>query len=69
MKLEACMLSVINFLALGIINCVISDFRCGVTEIFDLLGCYAAWIGSLLPQFRDKLSVPSFKGILGMLDP
>jgi len=37
------------------------DFRlsplCG--EAFALLGCCAEWIGSLLPTFRDNLSVPS----------
>jgi len=27
-------------------SCVISSFRCGVKEIFALLGCYAAYTGS-----------------------
>jgi len=33
--------------------------RCVVNEIFALLGCYAAYIGSWLQTFRDNLSVPS----------
>jgi hypothetical protein len=39
-------------------NCVISGFPRGVNELFVLLGFYEAWIGSLLPTFRDNLSVP-----------
>jgi hypothetical protein len=31
----------------------------GTKDIFDLLGCYTAYIGSYLPTFRDNLSVPS----------
>ena len=38
--------------------CLLSGFRCGVNDIFILLGCYAAQIG-YLPTFRDNLSVPS----------
>jgi hypothetical protein len=30
-------------------------------EIVDLLRCYAEYIGSYLPTFRDNLSVPSSK--------
>jgi len=44
-------------------NCEISCFRRGVNEVFALLGCYAALIGSKLlnvsgqlPTFRDGLS-------------
>ena len=32
-----------------------------LTEIFTLLGCYAAQIASELPTFRDDLLVPSSK--------
>jgi hypothetical protein len=35
---------------------VISGFRCGVYEIFTLLGCYKASTGNLLPTFRNRLS-------------
>jgi hypothetical protein len=37
---------------------LISVFRRGINEIFALLGCYAAQIGSYLPTFRDNPSVP-----------
>ena len=40
---------------------VISDFLCGVRCIFALLGFYAAWIGSLLPTFRQNRSVPTLR--------
>jgi hypothetical protein len=30
-----------------------------VFEVFTLLGCYTALIGSQLPKFRDSLLVPS----------
>jgi len=33
--------------------------RRGVVEAFALLGCYAAYVGSCLPTFRDSLSIPS----------
>jgi hypothetical protein len=36
-----------------------SDFRDSINEIFCLLGCCVDLIGSWLPTFRDKLSVPS----------
>ena len=39
--------------------CEISGFRRGVVEVFALLRCYAAWVGSWLPTFRDNLLVPS----------
>jgi len=29
------------------------------TEAFALMGCYAPYVGTLLPTFRDSLSVPS----------
>jgi hypothetical protein len=45
---------------------VISGFRHGVNEIFALLRCYAAFIGSLLPTFRDNLLVPSSR-VKGMI--
>jgi hypothetical protein len=35
----------------------LSGYRCGVNET-ALLGYYEAWIGSYVPTFRDKLSVP-----------
>lgn len=38
---------------------LISGFRCGENEISAFRGCYAAFNGSLLPTFRNKLSVPS----------
>ena len=41
---------------------VISGLRrrvIGVNEIFALLGCYAGFISSYLPTFRDKLSALS----------
>jgi hypothetical protein len=41
------------------LKCVISGFRRDVEETCDLLGYYAALSGSLLPTFRDNLSVPS----------
>jgi hypothetical protein len=44
-------------------GCVISGFCRCVNEIFALLGCYAAYIGSELPTFRDYLS-----NSLGLLD-
>jgi len=34
---------------------MISGFRRGVNEVFALLGCYAASIGSYWPTFRDNL--------------
>jgi hypothetical protein len=37
--------------------CAISGFGRGV-NILSLLACYAAYIGSWLPTFRDNLSVP-----------
>jgi hypothetical protein len=37
----------------------ISGFHRGVAEAFALLGCYAAYVGSRLPAFRNDLSVPS----------
>jgi hypothetical protein len=36
-------------------KCVTSGFRRGVNEIFALLGCYAALIGSYLPTFRENV--------------
>jgi hypothetical protein len=47
---------------------VISGFRCGVNEIFALVGCYAAQIGSQLPTFRDNLSVPSSRATVVTLE-
>jgi hypothetical protein len=38
---------------------VISSFHHCVNEIFALLECYAAYIGSYLPTFRNNLSVLS----------
>ena len=38
---------------------MISGIRRSVNEICTLLGCYAAQISSLLPTFRDKLSILS----------
>ena len=35
-------------------NCEISCFRHSVNEVFALLGCYAALIGSKLLMFRDS---------------
>jgi hypothetical protein len=29
-----------------------------IAEVFALLGCYAAYVGSCLPTFRDCLSIP-----------
>jgi len=42
-----------------LLSCLISGFRCGENEICALRGCYPAYNGSLLPTFRNKLSVPS----------
>ena len=39
--------------------CEIVSFRRGVNEIIVLLGCYAAFVYSQLPTFRDNLSVSS----------
>ena len=36
--------------------CVIAGFHRCVKEIFSLLACCAAYIGSYLPTFRDNLS-------------
>jgi hypothetical protein len=36
---------------------VTTGFRHGVNEFFVLLACYAAYIGSYLPTFRENLSV------------
>ena len=36
-----------------------SGFRCGANEIFDLLGCYVAYIGSYVTVVSGNLSVPS----------
>jgi len=30
-------------------------------EVFDLLVCWAASVGSCLPTFRDNISVPSWR--------
>ena len=38
------------------LRCVISGFRRGENKICTLLRFYAAYIGSLLPTFRDNLS-------------
>jgi len=35
--------------------CNISGFPCGAAEVFNLLGCYAASTGGLLPE---RMSVP-----------
>ena len=35
-------------------NCEISCFHRGVNEVFALLGCYAALIGSTLLMFQDS---------------
>ena len=42
--------------------CEISSFHCDEVEAFVLLGCYAAYVGSRLPTFRDNLSGPIFNG-------
>ena len=51
---------------------MISGFLCGVNEVFVLLGCYAAYIGSYLPINWGKLSAPSSRVnqsvLLGLLD-
>ena len=48
-------------------ECVILGPRHGLNVICVLLGCYAAYIGSCLPKFRDRLSVPlSWAGTLKM---
>jgi hypothetical protein len=39
-------------------RCVIAGFSRSVNEICALLGFYTAQNGSLLPTFRDNLSVP-----------
>jgi hypothetical protein len=39
--------------------CLTSGFRRGVNEIFALLGCYAALIGSYLVTFQVNLSDPA----------
>ena len=41
------------------VDCKVSGFFLGVHEVFALLRCYAAWVGSLLPTFLDSQSVPS----------
>ena len=40
-------------------RCVIAGFSRSVNEICALLGFYAAQNGSLLPTFRDNISLPS----------
>jgi len=40
--------------------CGTSGFHRRVDEAFALPGCYAAYVGSCLPKFRDNLSVPSW---------
>jgi len=40
-------------------RCVIAGFSCSVNKVCNLLGFYAAQNGSLLPTFRDNISVPS----------
>jgi hypothetical protein len=42
-------------------GCVTSGFRRSVNEIFVLLGCYTALIGSYLMTFIDNVSSPSSK--------
>jgi hypothetical protein len=37
----------------NVTKCEISGFRIGVVEVFGLLGCYSALVGSL-PTFRDQ---------------
>ena len=50
----------IIFVSRGIIVlCVTLGFRRGLNEMFALLRCYAAQIGSKLPTFRNNLPVPS----------
>ena len=49
------------------VGCVVADLRREVDEVCALLGCYAAYGGSLLPTVRFNLSVPS-SGI-DFLDP
>jgi hypothetical protein len=41
------------------IFCEMSVFRRGVVEAFALLGCYAAYVGSYLPEFRNSVSMPT----------
>jgi hypothetical protein len=43
------------------IDCVISGFRREVDENCTLVSYHVASIGSSLPTFRDKLSVPTLK--------
>jgi hypothetical protein len=38
---------------------VVSGFRRGASDVFPLVGYYAALIFIQLPKFRDSLSVPS----------
>jgi len=49
----------------GVNKIYLRDFRLSLRcdEIYNLLGCYAADIGSYLPAFRDNLSVPISKGL------
>jgi hypothetical protein len=39
----------------------ISGFSRWVNDIFNLLGCYAPYIGSYLPTFRDYLSANNYQ--------
>jgi hypothetical protein len=40
-------------------KCVVSGFRRGASDVFPLVGYYAALIRIQLPTFRDSLPVPS----------
>jgi hypothetical protein len=45
-------------------HCVISSFHHGVNEIFTLLGCYTAFIGSLLLMGCPESSITNYQSKL-----
>jgi hypothetical protein len=43
--------------------CEISGSRRGVGEVFAILGCYAAYVGSCLPMFRYSVTTQKSQGL------
>lgn len=42
----------VTFILMQLVTCIISGFPCGVNEALSLLGCFAMFIGSYLPNYQ-----------------
>ena len=52
-KWRAVVNTVMNIKWRGTVRLKVLGFICGVAEVFDLLGCFTASVGSLLLTFRN----------------